>query len=1154
MSKAALVLAVLAAAAPPAGAGRAVRVGLDPGLELLGVVESLAGQEPEPQGFAGRDSPSAQAARRAFSAFSGHAAVRATASLDAKAFSYMKRADLVAQLGAPPELAPRRSVPSMFATMAGGSPRLGGWLASLRDFASRAPFEGFFEAECKELSPALAAAVARKDYIGKIERYTGMPFVGEYSIVLSPFLKKGSQVNSVVALPQGGIAIKTIETLDTGSFGGAQDWADYMDASAWHELSHGILDGLSDASAGEIDRRAGLYKKLPWPCYDDWKQCVKEHAVRAVMIRLVAAERGERAAERERLDQGEAKYPYLKGMLERLRDYEGSRKKYPTLAEFFPRLLEAIPEPKPEEGDPIGGVSFEVDPRIELLSAVWLLGGADAAAPVPDGAKDYAADIRKSFAPLAHHAAVERMARMVKGGSPEMFAQILLTLSDPPALSPLKRTYKDGLASPDSPQAQAFLDELRDFAARSRFPEFYAAHRGEYSRLIGLAESEAAASLLKPEAAESYLRARFKHRCRFILAPILPESYGANLAVPGSPPEELRLRSESPGKSGPYFSFDGFASDVTHELIHTVTDPLVLAARGELSAYASLGVPGCADSWTGCVMEHVDLALTLRMLERVKGRRVYDSMRRDYAARGFPYLDALCERLEEFEREPARYPDFAAFFPRLMRVFPERLEAKLRQRPPAVREEAAGPRVAFKVDYRVELFSVLRLIGRSAAAASGPLPYEQSARRGFIAFSKERAVARTDALFRKDPQGNLPLKLMFFLSETPQLSVASAVPEELVGTAGGATEVDAFFRELRDFSEKSGFPAFFKAHARDYRDFAAIAEGEAARGLSLRSASEYLGQPLDAEYEFPLAPLLSAGEATNFTVRSGGPAREIRVRAGVDSDERGLRFLFDAFGNSVAHELIHTVTNPLASAGEVPRGPVPAGCNDQAGSSWLDCIQEHLVYAVTLRLLARDFGEAPYLQNLSAYESRGFPYLEALCERLKEYEAQRSRYPTLRAFYPRLAAVFREKRAPAEPARALPPAPADDDLRRAKDRGVAEFLAGRPAAAAAAFEEALKISPDDSEALLDMGVASEKQGDAARAMRYYDHAVASGVSKGGGDWQTAAAALSSRASLLTAQRRFQEARRDLRRAVELAPENWSGRSDLTKRLADLDTR
>ncbi len=298
-----------------------------------------------------RDIPLARAAQRSFAAFSGQPAVAAGAAFDAKAFSYYSRADVFLRLSPPPELAPRLLIPDLFIDDAGGAKALDAWLDAMRTFDREADFTSYFETEKKLLAAPVSAfqnSVGQRDYVGKIERYTGLPFKGSYAVLLAPFVKTGSQVNSVVLQDDGSYDIQSV--VGPEESGGKLDFLpDEFPGTAWHEIGHGILDTLSDLHQDEINRNAVLEDKLlasRWNCYGGvWEQCVKEHVVRAVMIRLIARDLGEKAAAKRLSEEGEDKFPYLKPMLEALRVYEVSRDAYPTIAEFFPRLLDVFPKP-----------------------------------------------------------------------------------------------------------------------------------------------------------------------------------------------------------------------------------------------------------------------------------------------------------------------------------------------------------------------------------------------------------------------------------------------------------------------------------------------------------------------------------------------------------------------------------------------------------------------------------------------------------------------------------------------------------------------------------------------------------------------------------------------------------------------------------------
>jgi hypothetical protein len=66
-------------------------------------------------------------------------------------------------------------------------------------------------------------------------------------------------------------------------------------------------------------------------------------------------------------------------------------------------------------------------------------------------------------------------------------------------------------------------------------------------------------------------------------------------------------------------------------------------------------------------------------------------------------------------------------------------------------------------------------------------------------------------------------------------------------------------------------------------------------------------------------------------------------------------------------------------------------------------IDEHLIRSVVARLAARVEGEAEGRKVLDAEKAQGFALIGPVHELLREYEADRRRYPDLSALYPRLA-------------------------------------------------------------------------------------------------------------------------------------------------------
>jgi tetratricopeptide (TPR) repeat protein len=121
-----------------------------------------------------------------------------------------------------------------------------------------------------------------------------------------------------------------------------------------HEIAHGLTDDLADLLRERVDRSAGQFAKLGWDCYGSWRQCFRENAVRALMLRHIARTVGDDAARRKCCEEWVDRFPYLDELERLLREeYEAARGRYPTIVEFFPRLIESFPEdPAPAAASP----------------------------------------------------------------------------------------------------------------------------------------------------------------------------------------------------------------------------------------------------------------------------------------------------------------------------------------------------------------------------------------------------------------------------------------------------------------------------------------------------------------------------------------------------------------------------------------------------------------------------------------------------------------------------------------------------------------------------------------------------------------------------------------------------------------------------------
>lgn len=340
------------AAAAPTGASK-IDIRLDPRIELSGVVLLLS-TAPPPAGFANHRIPYTEKVLDRFASLRGHAAARLEASSALARFALSDRAQVLVRLSPLPELKKALVIPYALGAQAGGGENLDSWISALRDFARDSRFLESFPILSQILEPEVErfrSQAARLDYLAKIEAYAGLPLLGRHEILLSPFHSPGGVANNVDLLEDGSVAIASVMGPEsTGS--GIDFWTRRVPGVLWHEAGHGILDPLSTLYSKAVAHSSAAHSRMGWACYGSWNQCVREHVVRAVMLRLLALELGPAAQEEQwRWEEAEKKYPFLKAMLQRLELYERSRERYPTLADFYPELLEplgaAAPRPEP---------------------------------------------------------------------------------------------------------------------------------------------------------------------------------------------------------------------------------------------------------------------------------------------------------------------------------------------------------------------------------------------------------------------------------------------------------------------------------------------------------------------------------------------------------------------------------------------------------------------------------------------------------------------------------------------------------------------------------------------------------------------------------------------------------------------------------------
>ncbi len=324
----ALIAAGASAHAEPVESKSSFVIAVDPRIELLGVVQYLAGRRdarvPLPVQY-GKD------IERSFGRRRDHEAVKLYRELSEK---YQEFGVDLLFLSNPPSLSPTRTPP-----FGGGSADLERFLEALRRFAVDGDFARFYAEHRKayrDFETSARREAGARDFPRIVEDYVGRSLESRCRYILSLAYAPKRGMSYIIPYPDpeqrpdehGPYEVDVLLTPETAD-----------GRSSFFGLYRGmLLDELIyvDVERTYISRRISnlkthaLLAALGGECRE--LDCLKDAVVRAVGRRLAAgARRGKKADSAVDL------------FALRLADYENSRERYRSLDEFYPRLF-AVPE------------------------------------------------------------------------------------------------------------------------------------------------------------------------------------------------------------------------------------------------------------------------------------------------------------------------------------------------------------------------------------------------------------------------------------------------------------------------------------------------------------------------------------------------------------------------------------------------------------------------------------------------------------------------------------------------------------------------------------------------------------------------------------------------------------------------------------------
>ena len=326
-------------------------VGPDPRIELISILFHLADA---PEYSTNKFPAYSSAVDKYFSGMRNHPAVVATRELRQKyRIGYFHPMNLAVHLTMPPALAERTAFDKPGHALGSRWPAdaTRGYLEQVRVFYKEARVEEFFkqQAPLYESTSGRLRELLRKEGDPKwFEQYFGGAASTKFFVVPS-LLNGGAQYGATYrdgAGAEEAYAVMGIYKLDEA--GGARFDREDSD-NVVHEFAHTLTNRAVSAQLSSLDKAGPalfgpVREQMRQQGYGEWQTMLYEAVVRAVVVRFIAAHRGEAEAKKEIEEQHKLGFGVTGELAALLGKYDVSRTQHPRFADYMPRIIALLQE------------------------------------------------------------------------------------------------------------------------------------------------------------------------------------------------------------------------------------------------------------------------------------------------------------------------------------------------------------------------------------------------------------------------------------------------------------------------------------------------------------------------------------------------------------------------------------------------------------------------------------------------------------------------------------------------------------------------------------------------------------------------------------------------------------------------------------------
>nr|WP_276536536.1 DUF4932 domain-containing protein [Tissierella carlieri] len=319
------------------------------------------------------------------------------------------------------------------------------------------------------------------------------------------------------------------------------------------------------------------------------------------------------------------------------------------------------------------------------------------------------------------------------------------------------------------------------------------------------------------------------------------------------------------------------------------------------------------------------------------------------------------------------------------------------------------------VDPRIELLSIVQVLSNynkidDSLITEWDFEYKDKIIEKFSQYRNHKAVKQFKKMSNLGFSYDAPPGLMLFMDKNFNVREDVELTEYIIGRAGGENNINELFESLKEFCIDTNFIDFFNDNNNYYdRIINSTLELIPSDSNIIEDLEEYYGMK-QKSYNVVLVSLYGKGAfGPNIdTKEDDTEIYSVLGCIGIDTMDLPMFGDLGFFTGLQQHEFSHSFINPitdknhnLAYSYEELFIPIKDKMRSMAYTNWGTCLNEHIIRALTSRFAYHE-DNLDGIKVLEMEKETGFIYVEALFNKLEEYENNRDKYSTIEDFYPEL--------------------------------------------------------------------------------------------------------------------------------------------------------